>query len=369
MTTTTKTARMSYNLSTPPCTPRRLLEPVGLGFDFAIRTSGGSSASTSSSVSLYSSALRSHWSSDSSVTNSPLLHSPALSDASSLSPPLVPFSTSCDEIFGSSYDLPVSQVSAPSYRHAVEHPNDKEELRLLPSADIRSDPRARFSPFYHDNASQQYLTPPPSPRPLAKESRSRKRKISLRSPAAAEVETRAARTRDNVKRMKTSPALQHLSIFTRAAMAENEDRMQEQAEMMDSLSSMDMDAPSSSRFNPGIPPPKQQQRVDLTLLVSSLPAMSPYPPTPGSTSLPPLCFSSTISAAPTSGRFPDLDYSPSAAFEREIKADVQHRLGLRGLGISADDINVYPGSPSTSCGSSSSQQRMTVVLHTAAAMA
>lgn len=126
---------------------------------------------------------------------------------------------------------------------------------------------------------------------------------------------------------------------------------------MDSLSSMVIDAPARREMDAMDLPCKR--RMDFTVLISDLPSGSPYPPTPGSTSLPPLVFSSSL---PTSRKFPFVPYSPS--YGQEIKADVGRRLGLAGLGISLDDVNVYP-SRSGSC-SSQASQHCTVVLHTAA---
>lgn len=337
------TISSSSDFVTPPSTPRRA--HVGLGFDFAIRTSL-SSASSSSSV-----ALRSHWSSDSSLANSPLPPSPP-SPTSSISPPLVPFSTcdndegvdggelECDNEFGSSF-LP---AALPSYSGVAG--GDTKATCLLPSATI-SESRAQFQPFYHDASQQAFACAAPS-EPFARDA-CRKRRLS-----SSPLEPNSPAKR-GAKRFRQSPALQNLSIFTKAAMAEQADLWIREVNAMDNLAIMHVDETSEVD---AIDLPCRR-KVDLTVLVSDLPAGSPYPPTPRSTSLPPLTFSSSV---PPTARFPYLPYSPS--FGQEIKVDIGRRLGLAGLGITLDDIDVYPSS-SPSCGSEAAQ-RYTVVLHTAA---
>lgn len=150
---------------------------------------------------------------------------------------------------------------------------------------------------------------------------------------------------------------------------------------------------SSPSSNPS--PRLATRRVDLTILVSSLPHSAPYPPTPRSTVLPPLSFSSTFTSPAASDSSDNdatgLSPSPSImsmSMEESFKLDISNKLGLDRIGLGIDNIDLFWDTGSASplyrdghsettavdlaCLSSteglplpsSSREKMTVVLHT-----
>lgn len=113
-----------------------------------------------------------------------------------------------------------------------------------------------------------------------------------------------------------------------------------------------------------------KRRVDLTILVSNMPHdAAPYPPTPRSTALPPLTFSSTFPS-------PALASSPACPdfFNEALKQDIANKLGLGRIGLGLQHIGLFRTTTTTLAPedpnghddffSSSKSEKMTVVLHT-----
>lgn len=174
---------------------------------------------------------------------------------------------------------------------------------------------------------------------------------------------------ENVKRLKASPALKNLSIFTHAAMMEERDQVEKSTRTVDAFAGLCVgvtgsqhsasNSPSvspslhsitfeespelASSLSPSSPSlsqstslssasPSSSRTVDCTLLVSSIPSESPYPPTPSSSAFAPFLYSSTIES---------LESPSSTTFKEEIKKDIVKKLALGGFGMTAADVNVF----------------------------
>lgn len=184
----------------------------------------------------------------------------------------------------------------------------------------------------------------------------RKRKessIAPMSPNATSSRHPIKQESENVKRLKSSPALKHLSIFTRAAMLEEREMQDKQSNAIDAFSGLCVDATGGMHHrdqSPSLPPSivlestpelapspsllstSPSRTVDCTLLVSNIPSESPYPPTPSSSAFAPFLFSSTIES---------LASPSSISFQEEIKRDICHKLSLSNMGMSVKDVNVF----------------------------
>lgn len=355
-----------------------------LGEDVALscwspETATPSSSSTSSSYSHLSLKL-----------GSPLSIPPDLADSpasSALSTPMFPFNDARDS------------PPVPSYDYALKH----KEFSLLPSLPI-DECRTR-----HLRASKLLTTPESleirlvkSASAYPKKARGRKRKVSFYlgdeivqgdevSDSSSESESEAKDVKDHKKRRihkisEVSPALKYMSLFTRSAMAEEEHLYHEKVEalqaldgMVDELQSMQVENENENTCKteqngnsfPELRHPQPlsaRRKIDLTLLVSSLPSVCPYPPTPRSTILPPIKFSTTIGSPPHS-HSPSSSSSLSARFAEELKHSVVEKLGLGSIGLGINSVNLFP--TSRNCGTNgarlthNTRDRMTVVVHTA----
>jgi len=290
----------------------------------------------------------------------------------------------------------------PSYAYAMAH----KEFALRPSLPLLN------------NARPAMLTPPSSPQKVfGTTTCQRKRKASqMTTPPPVEIQKKPKKEEsENVKKLKTSPALKHLSIFTHAAFAEEEecqrsvkalneafeDASVEDVEMESLETGSSYSPTSSSEAELRHPRPLSAKRIDLDVLLSNLPSESPYPPTPRSMAMRPLSFSSTIplssafsscsSMSPTSTVSSSFS-SSSPSFgandlddeeEYHIKEDLSTRLGLGSIGLGIADISIFSSSAPEEAStvprgisarggdkdSQSSRARMTAVIHTAQGMA
>ncbi|KAK9898679.1 hypothetical protein P389DRAFT_36973 [Cystobasidium minutum MCA 4210] len=260
---------------------------------------------------------------------------------------------------------------APSYSYALKHTT----FSLLPSAHIPSKP---FSP----SSSSPSLIPAlssssllPSSDDLLQSSKDenatcsdpfnakyhatlfegeRKRKRKDSSIVGSPSKSQARAESDHVKRLKSSPALKHLGIFTHAALLEEREQAEKQMQFADVLSGLSVgktgqDQTSAPRLSPrrlpilleptpelGSPSPSPSKRtVDCTLLVSSIPSESPYPPTPSSSAFAPFAYTSTIDS---------LASPSSTTFQEAVKRDICKKLSLTNMGLTVDDVNVFPAS-------------------------
>ena len=248
----------------------------------------------------------------------------------------------------------------PSYAYALAH----KEFALRPSLPLLN------------NARPMMLTPPSSPQKVFGTTFQRKRKASqLTTPSPpsslGSLQKPKKEESENVKKLKTSPALKHLSIFTHAAFAEEEEgrrSVKAMNEAFESASVEDTDMESSSAYPPSLeagrlqhPRPLSGKKIDLDVLLSNMPAESPYPPTPRSTAMPPLTFSSTIPSSSSFSSCSTSSMSPSSTFsssfsstsssfgsnhlddeeEYHIKEDLSTRLGLGSIGLGIGDISIF----------------------------
>ena len=259
---------------------------------------------------------------------------------------------------------------APSYSYALKHTT----FALLPSAHIPTKsifPSSSTSPSIIPALSSSLLPlsddllqsskvenatgdDPFSANYNAKEGeRKRKRKESsiVGSPSTS---SNVREESEHVKRLKSSPALKHLGIFTHAALLEEREQIEKQLHFVDALSGLCVEHASSHEESDslllpvpqlpfvleeptpelGSPSPSPSMRtVDCTLLVSSMPSESPYPPTPGSSAFAPFSYSSTIDS---------LASPSSTTFQEAVKKDICHKLSLSNMGLSVNDVNVFP---------------------------
>lgn len=270
-------------------------------------------------------------------SSSPLSASPS-------APPLIPFEplnakgsmVTSDVDSHVHYDIPtVGQL--PSYSYAFAQPG----LALLPALSIDTPPA---SPHLNSEEADPLIN-----------ARSRSNGGSKRKAGAMHNEEIGS---DHARKLlKTSPALRNLSIFTKAAFAEEQSQ---DSRCRSAPACWNANLPSEEKVRTPLDMDAAESgltRMNLKVLVSDLPGSLPYPPTPRSMSLPALTFSSDIQAQ--SGSRMD-----SPAFHDEIRFQVSETLGLNNFGLGLHNIDLFPRYLCHT-GGDRKDNEMTVVLHTA----
>ena len=297
-----------------------------------------------------------------------------------MSPPLVPLQDfSCFTNDDNDDDHDEHSSCVPSYAYALSHSG----FALLPSLPLGNNARPLTPPASPSKSRGNNIKAILRQQEERQSEQSRKRRASLSWDIACSHESSGVS--DKVRRLKKSPAFQHLNIFTRAAFAEQEESVCDMMDINKNMDSVHMeidaganaasiiegartsvdltDEPSVALLHHPATESFATRRVDLTLLVSSLPSFCPYPPTPRSTVLPPLSLSSAIYQATSS-----TSASTMLEFHRQIKQDVSDRLGLGCIGLGIGDMCLFS---STTTRKSIERdpvgglEHLTLVIHTA----
>lgn len=419
-------ATMSLTGSITPSHSRWSSSP---GSPFSARSSPSSSACPSPSL-----ASKPHQR----TVSAPLL--PVLASGAMLapSPPLIPlhddvkqatarlWQSACDADYTLD-GLHEQELQSKAADAGVSRSQTRTRTALLPSAAILPSllppyqPTPPGSPLLRPRAR---LCPSPAT-PLNQHGQEHsKRKRCATSPrtssGSASPAGGSARTGSSGKRFKSSPAIQHLGIFTHAAFAQAHELAQAHSDVASELEGLDMDLDmdrdmandgNSARRSPSLSASSRicnMRGIDLDILVADSPVMMQsafgagddddaaaatsfgnsvgggLPATPRSTVLPGLTFSTSFSSASSwassasassnssmsslwdrsaASATPHMAEQNGPTFEEQIKADVQRRLRLSDVGLGIEHISLFP--TGADWGTVPSSGRMTVVVHTA----